>query len=77
MARDDVLVGRIIDKPWVVSGRVGRPEGHRADADFDHRVCDGGIAAGFLRFVADAIEYPNSLLADGVAKHPSANKYRN
>ncbi|WP_091416629.1 2-oxo acid dehydrogenase subunit E2 [Arthrobacter sp. OV608] len=31
---------------------------------FDHRVCDGGTAAGFLRFVADAIESPNSLLAD-------------
>ena len=43
----------------------------------DHRVCDGGIAAGFLRFVADAIENPNSLLADGEAKHPSENKYRN
>ncbi|GAC1499892.1 MAG: hypothetical protein NVS2B15_22490 [Pseudarthrobacter sp.] len=31
---------------------------------FDHRVCDGGTAAGFLRFVADAIENPNSVLAD-------------
>jgi pyruvate dehydrogenase E2 component (dihydrolipoamide acetyltransferase) len=25
---------------------------------FDHRVCDGGTAAGFMRSVADAIENP-------------------
>jgi len=31
---------------------------------FDHRVCGGGTAAGVLRFVADAIENPNSLLAE-------------
>ena len=31
---------------------------------FDHRVCDGGTAAGFLRYVADAIENPATVLAD-------------
>ena len=31
---------------------------------FDHRVCDGGTAAGFLRFVADCMESPGSVLAD-------------
>ena len=46
-----VGVGRIIDKPWVVT------------LTFDHRVCDGGTAADFLR-VADTIENPGSLLAD-------------
>ena len=30
---------------------------------FDHRVCDGGTAAGFLRYVADAIENPASAIA--------------
>jgi pyruvate dehydrogenase E2 component (dihydrolipoamide acetyltransferase) len=29
---------------------------------FDHRVCDGATAGGFLRFVADAVESPVSLL---------------
>ena len=29
---------------------------------FDHRVCDGGIAGGFLRFVADCVESPASAL---------------
>ncbi len=31
---------------------------------FDHRVCDGGTAGGFLRFVADCVERPAVLLAD-------------
>ena len=31
---------------------------------FDHRVCDGGLASSFIRFVADAIENPGSVLAD-------------
>jgi pyruvate dehydrogenase E2 component (dihydrolipoamide acetyltransferase) len=31
---------------------------------FDHRVCDGGTAGGFLRFVADAVEQPGGILAD-------------
>jgi len=29
---------------------------------FDHRVCDGGVAAGFLRHVADCVEQPARLL---------------
>jgi 2-oxoisovalerate dehydrogenase E2 component (dihydrolipoyl transacylase) len=29
---------------------------------FDHRVCDGGVAGGFLRYVADAVERPVTLL---------------
>ena len=31
---------------------------------FDHRVCDGGTAGGFLRYVADGVERPVALLAD-------------
>ncbi|WP_374211180.1 2-oxo acid dehydrogenase subunit E2 [Pseudarthrobacter cellobiosi] len=31
---------------------------------FDHRVCDGGTAAGFLRFVADGMENPGSVVAE-------------
>jgi pyruvate dehydrogenase E2 component (dihydrolipoamide acetyltransferase) len=30
---------------------------------FDHRVCDGAEAAGFLRLVADLLERPTRLLA--------------
>lgn len=57
-------VGRIIDKPWVVNGELAVRKVTELTLTFDHRVCDGGTAAGFLRFVADAIEKPSSFLAD-------------
>lgn len=57
-------VGRIIDKPWVVNGELAVRKVTELTLTFDHRVCDGGTAGGFLRFVADAIEAPTSLLAD-------------
>ncbi|MEW1951400.1 dihydrolipoamide acetyltransferase family protein [Pseudarthrobacter sp902506025] len=57
-------VGRIIDKPWVVNGALAVRKVTELTLTFDHRVCDGGTAGGFLRFVADAIENPTSLLAD-------------
>ncbi|MEO5778971.1 MAG: dihydrolipoamide acetyltransferase family protein, partial [Arthrobacter oryzae] len=57
-------VGRIIDKPWVVDGELAVRKVTELTLTFDHRVCDGGTAAGFLRLVADAIENPGSALAD-------------
>jgi 2-oxoisovalerate dehydrogenase E2 component (dihydrolipoyl transacylase) len=57
-------VGRIVDKPWVVDGELAVRKVTELTLTFDHRVCDGGTAAGFLRYVADAIESPDSLLAD-------------
>ncbi|MFC9773300.1 MULTISPECIES: dihydrolipoamide acetyltransferase family protein [unclassified Pseudarthrobacter] len=57
-------VGRIIDKPWVINGELAVRKVTELTLTFDHRVCDGGTAAGFLRFVADAIENPTTLLAD-------------
>lgn len=57
-------VGRIIDKPWVVNGELAVRKVTELTLTFDHRVCDGGTAGGFLRYVADAIENPDSVLAD-------------
>ncbi|MFE4543444.1 dihydrolipoamide acetyltransferase family protein [Arthrobacter sp. NPDC056727] len=57
-------VGRIIDKPWVVDGELAVRKITELTLTFDHRVCDGGTAAGFLRYVADAIENPGAALAD-------------
>jgi pyruvate dehydrogenase E2 component (dihydrolipoamide acetyltransferase) len=57
-------VGRIMDKPWVVDGQLAVRKVTELTLTFDHRVCDGGTAAGFLRFVADAIENPGSVLSD-------------
>ncbi|WP_255300460.1 dihydrolipoamide acetyltransferase family protein [Arthrobacter koreensis] len=57
-------IGRIIDKPWVVDGQLAVRKMTELTLVFDHRVCDGGTAGGFLRYIADAIENPGSVLAD-------------
>ena len=53
-------IGRIIDKPWVVNGELAVRKVTTLTLAFDHRVCDGGSAGGFLRFIADAVEDPTS-----------------
>jgi 2-oxoisovalerate dehydrogenase E2 component (dihydrolipoyl transacylase) len=57
-------VGRIADKPWAVDGALAVRKITQLSLTFDHRVCDGGVAGGFLRFVADCVERPATLLAD-------------
>lgn len=57
-------VGRIVDKPWVVDGALAVRKVTQLSLTFDHRVCDGGTAGGFLRYVADCVERPLALLAD-------------
>jgi pyruvate dehydrogenase E2 component (dihydrolipoamide acetyltransferase) len=57
-------VGRIIDRPWVVESELAIRKLTQLSLVFDHRVCDGGLAAAFLRFVADAFENPTSAFAD-------------
>ncbi|SDU23080.1 dihydrolipoamide acetyltransferase family protein [Jiangella alkaliphila] len=57
-------VGRIVDKPWVVDGRLAVRKVTQLSLTFDHRVCDGGVAGGFLRYVADRVESPLGLLLD-------------
>jgi 2-oxoisovalerate dehydrogenase E2 component (dihydrolipoyl transacylase) len=57
-------VGRIIDRPWMVDGDVEARKIVQLSLAFDHRVCDGGTAAGLLRFVADCIERPTLAFAD-------------
>jgi pyruvate dehydrogenase E2 component (dihydrolipoamide acetyltransferase) len=56
-------IGRIVDKPWVVDGRLAVRKVTQISLTFDHRVCDGGTAGGFLRHVADCIEQPALLIA--------------
>ncbi|MFD3479651.1 dihydrolipoamide acetyltransferase family protein [Streptomyces sp. NPDC058695] len=55
-------VGRIIPKPWVHQGELAVRQVVQLSLTFDHRVCDGGTAGGFLRYVADCIEQPAVLL---------------
>jgi 2-oxoisovalerate dehydrogenase E2 component (dihydrolipoyl transacylase) len=56
-------VGRIIDRPWVVEGELMARKMTQVSLSFDHRVCDGGTAGGFLRLFADFIENPSAALA--------------
>ncbi|MEQ0562052.1 dihydrolipoamide acetyltransferase family protein [Amycolatopsis sp. NEAU-NG30] len=57
-------IGRIIDRPWVVGGALVARKICELTLAFDHRVCDGGTAGGFLRFVADCVESPVTALGD-------------
>ncbi|MGK3937096.1 dihydrolipoamide acetyltransferase family protein [Streptomyces caeruleatus] len=55
-------VGRIIPKPWVHEGELAVRQVVQLSLTFDHRVCDGGTAGGFLRYAADCVEQPAVLL---------------
>jgi len=57
-------IGRMIERPWVVDGAVVPRRIAQLSLVFDHRVTDGGVAAGLLRDIADAMESPLALLAD-------------
>jgi pyruvate dehydrogenase E2 component (dihydrolipoamide acetyltransferase) len=51
-------IGRIIDRPWVVDGALAVRKVVTLSFVFDHRVCDGDVASGFLTLVARCIEEP-------------------
>ncbi|MEU5106618.1 dihydrolipoamide acetyltransferase family protein [Streptomyces sp. NPDC021354] len=57
-----VGVGRIAAKPWVHQDQLAIRQVVQLSLTFDHRVCDGGTAGGFLRYVADCVEHPAVLL---------------
>ena len=57
-------VGRIIDRPWVHDGALTVRKVCQLTLAFDHRACDGGVAGGFLRFVADCVENPVTALGE-------------
>ncbi|KRC49946.1 branched-chain alpha-keto acid dehydrogenase subunit E2 [Leifsonia sp. Root227] len=57
-------IGRMIERPWVVDGAIVPRRIAQLSLVFDHRVTDGGVAAGLLRDIADAMESPLALLAD-------------
>ncbi len=59
-----VGLGRIVDRPWVVDGQLAVRKVSQLTLAFDHRACDGGVAGGFLRFVADCVEDPITALGE-------------
>jgi len=57
-------IGRMIDRPWVVDGELAVRKVVTLSFVFDHRVCDGDVASGFLTYVARCIEEPLLLLGE-------------
>lgn len=57
-------IGRILPRPWVVNGELVARDVTTLTLAFDHRVCDGGTAGGFLNFVATCMQDPASALVD-------------
>ncbi len=55
-------VGRIVPQAVGGRGELAVRQVVQLSFTFDHRVCDGGTAGGFLRFVADCVEQPAVLL---------------
>lgn len=50
--------GRAIERPWVVDGEIVARRIVQLSLVFDHRVCDGGYAAGFIRHLVTSLENP-------------------
>ncbi|MGH3426232.1 MAG: dihydrolipoamide acetyltransferase family protein [Mycobacteriales bacterium] len=57
-------IGRITPKPWEFEGTIALRQVVQLSLTFDHRICDGSVAGGFLRFVADHVEQPLLLLRE-------------
>jgi pyruvate dehydrogenase E2 component (dihydrolipoamide acetyltransferase) len=57
-------IGRMIDRPWVVDGELAVRKVVTLSFVFDHRVCDGDVASGFLTYVARCMEEPLRLLGE-------------
>jgi pyruvate dehydrogenase E2 component (dihydrolipoamide acetyltransferase) len=55
-------IGRIIERPWIVNGQLAARHLTQLTLSFDHRVCDGQTAGGFLRFIADCVESPARIM---------------
>lgn len=51
-------MGRVIQRPWVVDGEIVARHIGTITLVFDHRICDGGYASGFLKQIVDLIENP-------------------
>ncbi|MFK0401811.1 dihydrolipoamide acetyltransferase family protein [Microbacterium sp. NPDC090225] len=51
-------IGRVLERPWVVDGEIVARRIAQLSLVFDHRVCDGGYAASFLRRLVALIEQP-------------------
>lgn len=56
-----VGVGRVVDRPWVVDGRVEPRSVVTVSVSADHRAVDGRAAGAFLTAVEQALQAPDKL----------------
>jgi pyruvate dehydrogenase E2 component (dihydrolipoamide acetyltransferase) len=57
-------LGRLMERPWAVKGELAVRTVTTLSLVFDHRVCDGDVASGFIRYVARRMQEPLLALAD-------------
>lgn len=53
-----LAMGRVIDRPWVVDGRIEVRPVMQLSFSFDHRVIDGGIGSRALQSIASFLQDP-------------------
>ena len=53
-----LAMGRILDRPWIVSGQVVARPIMQLSLSFDHRVIDGGLGSRALRSVSEFLADP-------------------
>jgi pyruvate dehydrogenase E2 component (dihydrolipoamide acetyltransferase) len=53
-----LAMGRVIDRPWVVDGRIEVRPVMELSVSFDHRVIDGGIGSRALQSIAAFLQDP-------------------
>jgi len=58
-------IGRVVDKPQVVSARIEIKPTITFSLSFDHRIADGAVAAQFLQLVKKFFENPHLLSSQG------------
>jgi 2-oxoisovalerate dehydrogenase E2 component (dihydrolipoyl transacylase) len=58
-----LAMGRVLDRPWVVDGRVVARPVMQLSLSFDHRVVDGALGSRALRSVADFLADPTLAIA--------------
>ncbi len=58
-------MGKILEKPVVIDGKIEIRKVLPLSLSFDHRVIDGAEAARFMNTVIDHLEDPDLILLEG------------
>jgi pyruvate dehydrogenase E2 component (dihydrolipoamide acetyltransferase) len=56
-----VAIGRVVERPWIVDGRIEPRSVVTISVSADHRATDGREAGQFLAAIERALQAPESL----------------